>query len=125
MQFESLNLYHLYSRGNNKQKIFFSRKNCLFFLEKSRKYILPYADVLCYCLMPNHFHFLIHTKSDLIKKEFSNSIRILLSSYATAIQFQEKLVGSLFQQNCKAKLISTVSSSDKMEINEHPFVCFN
>jgi REP element-mobilizing transposase RayT len=42
-----------------KQTIFFAEKNYLFFLQKVRYEWLPYAEVLSYCLMPNHFHFII------------------------------------------------------------------
>lgn len=59
MDFSPGHIYHVYNRGNNSQTIFFTRENYLFFLEKLRKYILPHADVLAWCLMPNHFHLMI------------------------------------------------------------------
>ncbi|MFZ4414303.1 MAG: hypothetical protein ACOYOV_14565, partial [Bacteroidales bacterium] len=62
MQFEQGHIYHIYNQGNNKQHIFFKRENYLFFLQKIRKHILPYADVLAWCLMPNHFHLLVYVK---------------------------------------------------------------
>jgi len=55
MIFEAGNLYHIYNQGNNRIPIFFSRENYLFFLKKIKQYVLPYADVLAWCLMPNHF----------------------------------------------------------------------
>lgn len=55
-------LYHIYNQGNNRQKIFFSRDNYLYFLEKVNKLLLPYVDVIAWCLMPNHFHFLVYVK---------------------------------------------------------------
>jgi len=60
MIFEQGHLYHIYNQGNNRQRIFFSRENYLFFLDKVKKHILPYADILAWCLMPNHFHFMVH-----------------------------------------------------------------
>jgi len=59
MQFEKGHLYHIYNQGNNRQKIFFERENYLFFLNKIRTSILPYADILAWCLMPNHFHLMV------------------------------------------------------------------
>ena len=59
MEFEKGNLYHIYNQGNNQRKIFFEKKNYLFFLKKVRTYISPYADILAWCLMPNHFHLMI------------------------------------------------------------------
>ena len=52
-------IYHVYNRGNNSQTVFFARENYLFFLEKLRRHILPHADILAWCLMPNHFHLMI------------------------------------------------------------------
>jgi putative transposase len=60
MNFETGNLYHIYNQGNNRQKIFFSRENYLFFLNKIKNHILPHADILAWCLMPNHFHLMVY-----------------------------------------------------------------
>jgi putative transposase len=60
MIFEQGHLYHIYNQGNNRQRIFFSRENYLFFLDKVKKHVLPYADILAWCLMPNHFHFMVY-----------------------------------------------------------------
>lgn len=114
MEFFKNELYHIYNRGNNQQKIFFKPGNYIFFLGKVRRYIVPYCDILAYCLMPNHFHFLlksdqrtIATKSvaDKDKNVLSEGIRHLLSSYTQAINKQNGSTGSLFQQNTKAKPI--------------------
>ena len=60
MHFEEDQLYHIYNQGNNKQQIFFSHENYLYFLQHYRKTVNPFADTIAYCLMPNHFHFLVH-----------------------------------------------------------------
>jgi len=114
MEFFKNELYHIYNRGNNQQKIFFKPDNYIFFLKKVRRYILPYCDILSYSLMPNHFHFLIHSDERTIAKKtirtqaknvLSEGIRLLLSSYTQAINKQNQFSGSLFQQNTKAKPI--------------------
>ena len=115
MEFHENELYHIYNRGNNKHNIFFNPGNYLYFLRKIRKYILPYCDILNYCLMPTHFHFLIHADRRTIeikkvgstyKNLLSEGIRNLLQSYAKAINKQNNSTGSLFQQNTKAKCMS-------------------
>ena len=127
MKFSENELYHIYNRGNNRQPIFFRPANYLFFLEKVRKYILPYCDMLAYCLMPNHFHFLINADTRTVAKKFisgnsknilSESVKNLLSSYAQAINRQNKSVGSLFQQNTKAKCLLRIEK-------DYDLACFN
>lgn len=54
--------YHVYNRGNNGEKIFFNEENYRYFLRKFGIYLTPYIEVYAYCLLPNHFHFLIKTK---------------------------------------------------------------
>lgn len=56
--------YHIYNRGNNKEKIFYKDSNYIFFLQKFDSYLSPYLDLYSYCLLPNHFHLLIKTKSE-------------------------------------------------------------
>ena len=57
-------IYHIFNQGNNKQKVFFNDENYLYFLRKMRQQLLPLVDILCYCLMPNHFHWLVYTREE-------------------------------------------------------------
>lgn len=129
MQFESNNIYHVYNRGNNSQKIFLKKDNYIFFLQKIRIHLLPFADVLAWCLMPNHFHLMIYVNTvEIFRKEIqkenkdkfgvswgsiqrdkltlNQSIAILLRSYTRAINIQENRTGSLFQMKTKAKCLT-------------------
>jgi putative transposase len=127
MKFSKNELYHIYNRGNHRQQIFFRPANYLFFFKKIRKFLLPYCDMLAYCLMPNHFNFLINADTRTVQKKLisgksknvlSEGIKNLLSSYAKAINVQNKWTGSLFQQNTKAKCLERF---DK----DYGLVCFN
>ena len=123
--------YHIYNRGNNKQPIFFNDNNYIFFLRKIRKQLLPVADIICYCLMPNHFHIIIRAtdKSTNERKsfggkpmqEFPYRIGILLSSYSQAINKQNNTTGSLFQQKTKAKILSEQIADKKINYLESCF----
>ena len=62
MHFTVNTVFHIYNQGNNRQQVFFQDENYLFFLKKMREYLLPYGDLLCYCLMPNHFHWLMYVR---------------------------------------------------------------
>jgi putative transposase len=116
MRFEPHSVYHIYNRGNNKQPIFFSEANYLFFFGKLQKHITPHADILCWCLMPNHFHLMVYATEKSCKESYGSIklkiqalsywIGIIQSSYAQAINKQNGTTGSLFQCKTKAKSLS-------------------
>jgi putative transposase len=56
--------YHVYNRANGSESLFCCDENYNYFLRKFKEYISPIADTYCYCLMPNHFHFLIRIKAE-------------------------------------------------------------
>ena len=51
--------YHIFNRAIGDEKIFRTEENYKFFLQRFYDYILPIGAIYCYCLLPNHFHFLI------------------------------------------------------------------
>lgn len=122
MVFEEGHIYHIYNQGNNRQRIFFSAGNYLFFLRKIKLYILPFADVLAWCLMPNHFHLMVYVRKTEIETGESEigsatssrtptvginkSIGIMLASYTRAINKQEKRTGSLFRAKTKSRCLN-------------------
>ena len=116
MQLLPETLYHIYNRGNNQQRVFFQERNYNFFLSKALNELRNQLHFLAYCLMPNHFHFLVCTKREFERVKFSNGMRTLLSSYTRAIQKQERFSGSLFQQNTKYK---------ELFDNSHSHTCFH
>ena len=120
MNFSANCLYHVYNRGNDRQKIFFEEKNYIFFLNKLKNNVDGLCDILAYCLMPNHFHILIYVSegSDGLKnlpnqnqQTLVRKIGTVLSSYSQAINKQEGKSGSLFQQKTKSKQLITESSA--------------
>src|SRR6187551_1515150 len=78
MKLQPETLYHIYNRGNNKQLIFFQERNYEFFMAKAVNEFRNELDFLAYCLMPNHFHFLVYTKPEFDTQKFSNAMRSLL-----------------------------------------------
>ncbi len=136
MHFEPGEVYHLYNRGNNRQHIFFNDKNYLYLLTKIRNEWKDYCEILCYCLMPNHFHFMIiPNKEGCIEltigsnlssmQKLSKAIGKTLSSYTKAINIQNKTTGNLFQKKTKAKLIDkNIGLINNLKITDYLITCF-
>lgn len=62
--FEEHKIYHVFNRTNNKEKLFLSEENHRFFLKKYSEYLSPLSESIAWCLLSNHFHFLIRIKSE-------------------------------------------------------------
>ncbi|MFO7799197.1 MAG: hypothetical protein R6V22_05460 [Rhodohalobacter sp.] len=134
MNYEPGEIYHIYNQGNNQQKLFFNRDNYLFFINKMRVYLTDHCDILAWCLMPNHFHWLVKVKDHDIKHNtdsmdtplydsvppLNRSLSVLLSSYTKAINKSQSRSGSLFRSKTKAKKLN----SDKSKHDKHPLICF-
>ena len=106
--FEHEGFYHVYNRGNNKENLFLEDKNYSFFLKRWEKYLFPYTDIWSYCLMPNHFHFLIKVKDKYSFPEeadtnsfLENQFKRLFSSYTLSFNKVYDRTGSLFQKRFK------------------------
>jgi putative transposase len=94
VHFEAGQFHHVYNRGCNREPIFASRENYLYFLSRLRKYLIPdVADIHAYCLMPNHYHLLVHLRRD----ELPAAMHRVGVSYSKAINVQQSRVGPLFQ----------------------------
>jgi len=132
MHFEKTGIYHVYNQGNNRQKIFFTRENYQYFLGKIKINVLPFTDILAWCLMPNHFHLMVSVNEVELPKEsikalpgispssillthktstisLNHSIGIMLASYTRAINNQENSSGSLFRSETKAICLNEIS----------------
>ena len=97
MKFLPENSYHVFNQGNNHERLFSEDYHYHFFLELFQSYNLPNCHVICWCLMPNHFHFLIHTDTRVkeLKKQggllldpVTNGFRKLLSAYSHKYNLQ-------------------------------------
>jgi REP element-mobilizing transposase RayT len=111
MKMESGSYYHIYNRGNNREAIFREDENHKFFLYKYKKYLSPFVDTFAYCLMPNHFHFLIRIKaSDHNNLQPAHpgklsplelAFRNLFIGYSKSFNDKYGRTGSLFQRKFK------------------------
>lgn len=103
IEFIDENYYHVYSRGNEKRAIFLSDRDYIRFLDKLKEYSeQDKVSILCYCLMPNHYHTIL---KQLNSGSITNFIHRLQTSYAMYFNLKNDRVGHLFQGPFKAKLI--------------------
>jgi REP element-mobilizing transposase RayT len=97
--------YHVFNRTVESRLLFRSDANYRYFLRRISK-ILPLhpLKIICYCLMPNHFHFLLKTLKD---DTVSGFISLLLNGYVKALNIQSGIKGPLFPSRFKHVLIES------------------
>ena len=103
-------VYHIFNRGHNKEDIFKEDKNYAYFLSLVEKYLLPIAEIYAYCLLKNHFHFVLRIKDiEFIEDRYKEKPHLpfynLFKSYTKAINKTYNRTGSLFQEHFKRKRI--------------------
>lgn len=124
-QFAPGEIYHVYNRGVGKMDIFKDLQDYKIFLlrmqenlfperfernklsraERRRKSLPPNSfGLICYCLMPNHFHMVIQQFG---KIPVSTLILKICTSYSMYFNKKYKRVGTLFQDQFKAVLIES------------------
>jgi REP element-mobilizing transposase RayT len=87
--------YHVCNRGAGKGLIFFNSGNYEYLLHLVKRYSRRYAvTVIAYCLMPNHYHFLLRQETDLSLSRFIN---VLFNAYVQAVNRQQDRKGTLFE----------------------------
>ncbi len=132
--------YHVYNRGVEKRRIFENRRTYTRFLQAIGYYQLEgpkpkfsnfikyklfepdpdkkIVEIICYCLMPNHFHFLI---KQLKENGVSEFIGKLTNSYTKYYNVKFDRVGPLLQGQFKAVLIE----SDEQLIHVSRYIHLN
>ncbi len=120
--------YHIYNRGNSKQKIFkdkadYSRFVSLLYIsntsenfnivhlnrnEQFNVYEIekedPLVNIGAYCLMPNHFHILVTEKID---GGISKFMQKLSTAYVMYYNKKYKRIGGLFEGKFKSQHLDT------------------
>jgi REP-associated tyrosine transposase len=70
--------YHIYNRGVNRQNIFIEERNFDLFLNLYEKHLSTAVDLFAYCLLRNHFHMSVRTKSEEEIKETIKTLKATL-----------------------------------------------
>jgi putative transposase len=121
--------FHIYNRGINGTDLFIIKDNYIYFLKLYEKYIEPVADTYAWCLMKNHFHFLVYIKNESeIKKDeltyktvkepkkinASTQFGHLFNAYCLAFNKSFKRTGSLFESPFERKLVNDENYFQKL-----------
>jgi putative transposase len=126
--------YHIYNRTNNKELLFLDNYDRNYFLKQWNIYLGPYLDIYAYCLMSNHFHFIVkiretdeaffkaveqdktvaadkfsHGEID-IDSFLEDQLKRFFASYAQTFNKKYKRHGSVFQKRFKRIELHTLSA---------------
>lgn len=120
---EGETFYHIFNRGVNKDNIFRAESDYDRFFSLWEKYIDPIAETYAYCLLSNHFHYLLkiknvndlrkipavsHLTDDQIALFLSHQFSNFFNAYAKYFNIKYGRVGKLFCARFKRKEIDSV-----------------
>lgn len=115
-QFEENKYYHIYNRWRYKQTLFHDWKDYQRFLGYISTYKEKCKDdlwIVAYCILPNHFHFVLHNKSSSHKiSYFIWNICASYTRYHKAKYTANKWV-NFFESRFKAKLLDNQEYLDQ------------
>ncbi len=121
MELDSGYFFHIYNRGNNAQTVFYLRKNYLFFLEKMKKYISPFASIVSWCLMPNHFHWLIFVRNEKIELGQKSNVENVKMGHALTLR--QGMTNTNDSSHTLAESESMTSQNKTRTINQSIGIC--
>jgi putative transposase len=97
-------IYHVTSRGNRKESIFFSDADRTLFLEILRQVVTRHGwQLFAYCLMHNHYHLVVQVP----QADLPTGMRTVNGDYAQWFNRVHGLVGHVFQARYHAVLVES------------------
>ena len=103
-------VYHVMSRGNNGNGIFFGNKGCEKFLDTLDEACQRTGWIVhAYVLMGNHYHLLIETP----EANLVDGMKWLQGTYTQRVNAWRQRRGHLFQGRYKAQLVNAENKESK------------
>jgi putative transposase len=104
LKFAQGEYYHIYNRGCGRDNIFRDLENYSYLLRLVQKKLPQFqVTIIAYCLMPNHYHFILRQDTNISAGNFIQSI---FNSYSKAFNKRYKRSGTLFEGPFQAKHIN-------------------
>lgn len=136
-------IYHLFNHAVGHDNLFVNQGNYHYFLQKYAEHLHAIFETYCYCLLPNHFHFLVRVRSEeeILKVLFptvshpkglskplgcetvdenrlsdriAHKVGSFQNAYAKAFNKQQNRKGSLFMQSFGRKEVDTSAYFSKV-----------
>jgi len=130
VQFANGEYYHLFNRGVDKREIFLDQKDLDRFLQSMSEFntLIPIGGIyaasfhknnslrnlvsktrklvnfICYCLCPNHYHFILRQSTDRGIEKFMHRLGL---GYTNYFNKKHRRTGSLFQGTFKANHVDS------------------
>lgn len=114
--------YHVFNKSVGDELLFKNPENYSHFLSLTKKYLDQFVSFYAYCLIPNHFHFLIQVKNenclyseegfmkerskDIISNFISRKFGNVFNAYAQSYNSANNRKGSLFKNRFQRKRIN-------------------
>ncbi len=97
--FQPGRFYHIYNRGAHRVSIFREPDNYRFVLAKMKRYLAQlHLTAIVYCLMPNHYHYLLRQDGE---QRAGLLPQRVFNSYSKAYNKRYDHSGTLFEGNYK------------------------
>ena len=105
VQFIRGHYYHIYNRGAGRHNLFIEKDNYLYVLRRTKKYIREFAlTLIAYCLMPNHYHFLVRQDGEIPAGELPKRV---FGGYSRAVNRRYGWSGTLFEGRFQARHVNS------------------
>jgi putative transposase len=101
-EYLSGHFYHFFNRGAHRVSLFREHGNYIFVLRKVKKYVAAFdLTMVAYCLMPNHYHFLMRQDGDHAARLLPQRV---FNSHSKAYKRYDHS-GTLFEGNYKVEAV--------------------
>ena len=98
--------YHIYNRGANRADIFRADKDYVFLLKQVKDRLEEFGiTVIAYCLMSNHYHFLLRQNGE---TKISDFMKAVFFVYSSAFNTVYNRTGTLFEGPFRAAWVDKI-----------------